>query len=226
MADFTCRLAWLPLYAVGLFSTLLLIVDAELHVPGLLTRQFPFTRVREADINIGLTLSVHQSANGDDRCSVLMPTNVLWSWTMQFAVKQINTRHDLLPNITIGFVHVDDCFSALKCLEGSVYFVKDSCNGGTGSGNCSISDSSADSLFQSYDVVGIIGPLDSGTSVKVSPYLGTFQVPQLAIYATANALSDKSQYPYFMRLVPAESGQQHVLLEVISTYQFAVSSCS
>ena len=36
----------------------------------------------------------------------------------------------------------------------------------------------------------------------------------MAVYATANALSDKTQYPFFMRLVPPESGQQQMILEV------------
>jgi hypothetical protein len=205
----SCCYLRLRLYAVGLFSTLYLSVDAELRVPGLLDRQFPFSRVREADVNIGLILSAHQSADGDSRCGVVMPSNVLWSWAMQFAVEQINARNDLLPNVTLGFVQLDDCFSALKALEVSVYFVEDDC-----AENCNANNGSVNSFYQSYNVAGIIGPLDSGTSVTISPYLGTFDVPQMAIYATANALSDKAKYPYFMRLVPPESGQQHMLLEV------------
>jgi hypothetical protein len=199
----------LQLFVMGLFSTLYSDVDAELRVPGLLRRQFAFSRVSEADVNIGLTLSVHQSADDDDRCGIVMPSYVLWSWAMQFAVEQINARNDLLPNVTLGFVQMDDCYNALKSLEVSVYFVEDDC-----AENCNINNGSSSPFYRSYNVAGIIGPLDSGTSVTISPYLGTLYVPQLAIYATANALSDKAKYPFFMRLVPPESGQQQTLLQV------------
>jgi Receptor family ligand binding region len=200
------------MYSILLFLQLVVVgVDTELYVPGLVDRQYPVSRVQEADVNVGFVVSIHQTADNDSRCAILMPSGVLQSLAMQFAVQEINARQDLLPNVTLGFVHVDDCWDSLRALQASVYFIEDYC---TGSSRCNVSGAGVDSL-ESFHVVGIIGPEDSGTSVTISPFLGTFEIPQMAVYATANALSDKAKYPFFMRLVPAESGQQHMLLEVM-----------
>jgi hypothetical protein len=219
MSPSYCGPVWIGLLALGLHSTLpVIVVDAELQVPGLLDRMYPISRVREADVNVGLIVSIHQTAASDARCDDLRPGGVIQALAMQFAVDEINERDDLMPNVTLGFVQLDDCWDSLKALEASVYFVKDNCGGGGGYGgnvaSHNVSSGDTNSFFQSYEVIGIIGPEDSETSITISPYLGTFRIPHMAVYATANSLSDKARFPYFMRLVPAESGQQQMLLEV------------
>jgi hypothetical protein len=145
-----------------------------------------------------------------------MPSNVLRSWAMDFAVNEVNRRQDLLPNVTIGFVQMDDCYNALKALEVAIYFVKDYCtsSNNTDSGCLGNSCGNDSVRFQSYDVVGVIGPSNSVISAVVTPYLGTFHVPVMSLYATANSFSDKATYPYFMRLVPPDKGQELMQLEV------------
>lgn len=203
-----------------LLSTLHVVVDAELHVPGLLQRNYSFSRVREADINIGLFISIHRlDANG--WCTSLAPSNVLRSWAMEFAIDEVNRRQDLLPNVTVGFVQMDDCYNGLTALDVAIYFVKDDCGTTSNenistccSNSCSNENGNGSISFKSYDVVGVLGPTTSGISVLVAPYLGTFHVPVMSLYATANSLSDKTIYPYFLRLVPADEGQELMQLEV------------
>jgi len=185
--------------------------DARLLVPTLPNRSFPFSRVREADVNIGLLSSVHQLTGGG-QCTTFRQIGALRAWTFEFAIDQVNDRADLLPNITLGFVEMDDCYDALKALEVSVYFVEDNCESGNSSCVGSVGDD--DVRFRSYDVVGVVGPSTSGISVVVAPFLGTLQVPVMGLYATANALSDKTQYPYFVRLVPPDLGQERMLIQV------------
>jgi hypothetical protein len=184
-------------------------VDAALHVPGLLERSHAYSRVREGDINIGMLISVHDSANG--QCTDLLSFGVIGSYVMEFAIDEVNARSDLLPNITLGFVQLDDCWNDLKALEVSISLVKNYDD--TYSGNKKFNDRRR-SPFQSYDVVGVLGPLDSPMSMAVSQFLGAFQIPMLAFGATNNALSDKVEYPYFMRLAPPDIKQEQIQLEV------------
>jgi hypothetical protein len=190
--------------------------DAALRVPGLLERDHAFVRVREGDISIGLLASVHET--NDNRCSDVQPSGVIRAWAMEYAVDQVNARLDLLPNITLGFVQMDDCWNDLKALEVAVYFAaNDECPGSM-SGDCNSGASDRDcTLYRSYHVVGVLGPSNSAMSMAVSQFFGTFHIPVLSLYATNNALSDKTEYPYFMRLVPPNIRQEQLVLEVCLT---------
>lgn len=202
--------------ALMLSSLSLAIIDATLEVPALLERQYPFSRVRQGDLNIGLLNSIHDA--GDTAgCTALMPGGVLGDRMMEFVVDQINDRNDLLPNVTIGFIQTDDCWNAAKALEVAVYFVEDSCDEVEGSckaGSFNSGSNGGDWPIGSKDVVGIIGPYTSSIAVAVAPFLGIFRVPVLGLRATANALSDKSKYPFFMRLVPTETVYERTVLQV------------
>ena len=188
-------------------------VEGELIVPGLLVRPYPFSFVSERDINLGLLANIHV-LDGNGKCSIISPSGMLGSLSMRLAVEHINERNDILPNVTLGYVQMDTCSDPLKALEVSVYFVKDKKN--TTLTNCRdcVFNSSYDSRFQSYDVIGPIGPSNSAQSVVVSPFMGTFRIPVMAISATANSLSDKMIYPYFLRLMPNEHGFLNMLLKV------------
>ena len=176
-------------------------VYSELVVPGLLNRAHPFSYVREADINIGLMIPIHRPGI-TGRCTELVQYGVVWSLLMQYAVDSINNRKDLLPNITLGFVNVDECYHPLKALEAAIYFVKDRC------------DMCSDQPLESHAVVGVLGPQTSSASALVAPFIGTFHLPLVSIYATANSFSDKAQYPYFMRMAPPETAQELALVKV------------
>lgn len=115
-------------------------------------------------------------------------------------------------------IQLDDYWDSLKGLEVAIYFVKDHCDGQSDSRCDSLTlnetDAGGGTYPRSFDVVGVIGPSNSGISTSVAKYLGTFKLSLMSLYATANALSDKSQYPYFMRLVPPDYGEERTLIEV------------
>jgi ABC-type branched-subunit amino acid transport system substrate-binding protein len=67
---------------------------------------------------------------------------------------------------------------------------------------------------RSFDVAGVIGPLLSTVAVAVSQVLSVFHIPVLGLKSTANTLSDKTQYPYFMRIVPPDLAEERAMLEV------------
>lgn len=61
----------------------------------------------------------------------------------------------------------------------------------------------------------MVGPSISTLVVAVAKVLGTFQIPVIGLVATANTLSDKTEYPYTMRMEVTDLAVERALLEVI-----------
>jgi len=208
------------LHVLFFCSVAFLVVPTQsvLRVPGLLNRK-NYAYTREADVNIGHLVSIYQLNDHGD-CSELKPNRIAIYKAIDYAIDEINQRRDILPNITVGFVQLMDCNDDLKALEVAVYLVPDESCDGRSKHQCGSLVANADNLtngldnIQPFNVVGIVGPVNSVISVAVSKLLGTFQLPVVATYATANELSDKTKYPYFMRLVPPDLAEEKTIIEV------------
>lgn len=179
--------------------------------PGLGNRT-QFVYIRDGDVSIGHMVSIH-TMDDKQQCTKLIPLEVLRSKAVEFAIDQINKREDLLPNITVGFVQLDDCFNDLKALEVAIYLINNELDDGRQLNN-SYQRPTTDSNTLYSTMVGVLGLLTSFTSISVSQYLGTFHVPVMSVLATVNELSDKMKYPYFMRLVPPDINEARVMIEV------------
>lgn len=70
---------------------------------------------------------------------------------------------------------------------------------------------------RSFEVVGIVGPLISTLLVAVAQVFCSFKIPVMGLYASVNTVSDKTRYPYVMRMVQPDLAQERALLEVIAT---------
>lgn len=189
----------------------------EYIIPGLRDRNnFHFSR--EGDIKIAHFASVHeQDSNG--RCSKLLTAGVVQSEVLKFAIVMVNNRSDLLPNITLGFHSLDDCWNGQKALEVSVYLVhnfmrREGVAEDTNGTNCPKANGQGQGEWPVPSIAGALGPSNSPMSVSVAPYFGVFDVPVMSLYATSDDLSDKTRYEYFLRLVPPDSFQERTLLEI------------
>ena len=70
--------------------------------------------------------------------------------------------------------------------------------------------------YDHYDVVGVISPTRSDTSIAVSYLLGPAKIPQLSVSANSDELSNTQLHPYFLRLVPPASQEVTAILEFIA----------
>ncbi len=78
------------------------------------------------DINIGLLLPIHGAGVGEFCGSQLYSVDRVKAVEgFVYAVNEINSRLDLLPNITLGFVVFDDCHRDVTALARSTQFVPD-----------------------------------------------------------------------------------------------------
>jgi Receptor family ligand binding region len=186
-----------------------------LQVPDGLMMRKQFAYVSNADVNIGHYVNMHV-LDGNGQCTILSRKSLAVYKALEFAVSQINQQQDLLPNVTLGFVQLDDCLNALKALEVTPYFIPKKESDPQARPRCEVltGETAGGGMVEPYDVVGVLGPYTSIASVAVAQILGTFKIPVVSTYATANSLSDKSQYPYFLRLVPSDTTLAKTIIEV------------
>ncbi|MHA2030172.1 MAG: ABC transporter substrate-binding protein [Candidatus Kariarchaeaceae archaeon] len=110
--------------------------------------------------------------------------------TFRMAVNEINHRSDILPN------------TVLK------YEIRD-----TGT-NPVIGATVAQQLADA-DVFGVVGAASSSVSMAAAQVLEVAKIPQISYSSTNPALSNKTDYPYFLRVVGPDSLQARALAHII-----------
>ncbi|XP_029441441.1 extracellular calcium-sensing receptor-like [Rhinatrema bivittatum] len=109
-----------------------------------------------------------------------------------FAIEEINQNQHLLPNNTLGFHFMDSCSSELVALQHTLLLL-----------------SGENQTFLNYKceahltVAGIIGELYSSVSEVMARILGVYKIPQISFLSEHPMLSDKLQFPSFLRTYPA-----------------------
>ncbi|XP_072895162.1 extracellular calcium-sensing receptor-like [Hemitrygon akajei] len=125
---------------------------------------------------------------------------------MIFAIEEINRNEKLLPGITLGYEIYDDCSSttiateaALELINGEKSNEYPECRG-------------------SSKVAAIIGCDKSTHSIVTARAIGSFGVPLISYYSTCSCLSDKREYPTFLRTIPSDQYQSKLLAELVRTF--------
>lgn len=78
---------------------------------------------------------------------------------------------------------------------------------------------SSETLFKPlphYDVVGVLGPQASTSTIYMSSLLSVVRLPTISYMATSDELSNKFYHPYLLRLVPPDKHQVQGMLTFIA----------
>ncbi|XP_043919409.1 extracellular calcium-sensing receptor-like [Protopterus annectens] len=110
---------------------------------------------------------------------------------MVFAIHEINQNKKLLPNITLGFRIHDSCYAESRATWGTLSLLSGTQIPVPGY------------VCKSHPLLaGIIGELMSTLSISVARILGIYNFPQISHGSVISSLSDKIQFPSFLRTVP------------------------
>ncbi|XP_072895163.1 extracellular calcium-sensing receptor-like [Hemitrygon akajei] len=139
--------------------------------------------------------------------TVFEVVNFRLAQTMVFAIEEINQNENLLPGITLGYQIHDDCSSsaiaskaALALINGDEKSVQyPQCRG-------------------SSNVPAIVGCAMSTNSIATARTIGSFGIPLVSYYSTCFCLSDKREYPTFVRTIPSDQYQSKILAELVRTF--------
>ncbi|XP_056425693.1 extracellular calcium-sensing receptor-like [Hyla sarda] len=124
--------------------------------------------------------------------------------TIRFAMKEINNDPNLLPNMTLGFQILDSCRVLQKELEGTLWMI-------TGQ-NKAIPNYQC---LKRNQLAAFIGFTTSTYSILMAHILKVLRYPQVSHVSSSSLLSDKTQFPFFLRTAPSDSFQSKGLAQLL-----------
>lgn len=124
------------------------------------------------------------------------------------AIEKINKDPTFLPGITLGFEIRATAGDVNMALEQSIKYVS--------SRTLTIGNNSNTIL----GISGVIGAGFSSVSTSVARLLRLFRIPQISYASTADVLSDKSTFDYFLRTVPPDSNQARALVDIVEQFDW------
>ena len=183
-------------------------------VPGL--RSTGYKMIQKGDIDLAgfFPIGTYSSVKpcGDSVNLRLLVT----AEAMVYAIDKVNQRSDLLPNISLGYVILDDCKKESTALGRALHLIP-----AFKEKNHPCVD---EGYFPFYDVVGIVGGMTSSLSVAIAQFSSVFQIPQISPISTSDVLSNKEEYPYFMRVMPPDKHQTEAIIQLISHFNWTYIS--
>ncbi|XP_059379015.1 taste receptor type 1 member 1-like [Carassius carassius] len=123
---------------------------------------------------------------------------------MRFAVEEINYSTTLLPNVSLGYEIFDYC-SNIKNINSVLSFM---------SRNGSIKPKEILNNYQPK-VVALTGPFGSTRTITIAPLITMDLIPMVNYGAASYALSNKLQYPSFVRTVPSNKDMIEMIIHII-----------
>ncbi|XP_017564482.2 extracellular calcium-sensing receptor-like [Pygocentrus nattereri] len=129
---------------------------------------------------------------------------------MEFTIHEINNRTDLLPGITLGYQIHDSCAEVPMAIKIAFQFTNGVEPFFNYTDSCSKTAAAA--------VPALVGETASTPSISMARILGLFGIPQVSHYATCACLSDKRQYPAFLRTVPSDHHQAAALARMVKHF--------
>ncbi|XP_075715688.1 extracellular calcium-sensing receptor-like [Rhinoderma darwinii] len=117
---------------------------------------------------------------------------------------EINNNPNILPNITLGFQIYDSCRVLQKELEGTFWMI-------TG-------QKRAIPNYQCQKrnrLAAFIGYTTSTFSILMAHILRVIRYPQISHVSTSSILSDRTQFPFFLRTAPSDAFQSKGLAQLL-----------
>ena len=193
-------------------------VDATYNFPGVDDQK----SVKQGDINIGVITTVYDydaMSPCSDHINKLAMQRVQ---AVISATQRINANSRLLANVTLGYVILDACAKDSTALALAIGHLLPS-----DGRNQSVCPADRDDVV---DVVGIVGPPTSGSSIAVANLMSLVGTPVLSPTATSDELSDRVRFPTFLRMIPPDMHQAAAMISVLRmlnwTYVSLVYSAS
>uniref|UniRef100_A0A8C5HTG4 Extracellular calcium-sensing receptor-like n=1 Tax=Gouania willdenowi TaxID=441366 RepID=A0A8C5HTG4_GOUWI len=174
---------------------------------------------KNGDIILGGLFSLHDTVVEPSLSFTAMPAptqctrfnfrTFRWMQTMIFAIEEINRDGTLLPNITLGYKIYDSCSTPHHALKAAMELL------GNEKGR-EVAGFSGSVCHGTVPVV--IGDGGSTQSLVVARILGVFHIPQVSYFSSCACLSDKNEFPAFLRTMPSDFFQVDALVQLVKHF--------
>ncbi|VDK85939.1 unnamed protein product [Litomosoides sigmodontis] len=163
------------------------------------------------DVQIGALFPLHYQITGTEACGRIWEQYGIQR--MEIALSTVSELNSFLP-FRLGISIRDSCWTDRIAMEQSIAFLRESVS------QCSSCKSEEGCQKKTAPVVAIVGPAKSSTTIAVQNLLQVFHIPQIGYGATTADLSDKEQYGYFMRVVPADTWQAKLVIAMLEHFNW------
>ncbi|KAK9405385.1 type-2 vomeronasal receptor [Crotalus adamanteus] len=174
---------------------------------------------RPGDISIGGIISAtktrfqllrfHKSPSS--QLSGILMSQYWKTLSFLFAIQDINQDSSLLPNMTLGYNIYDNYFSAQMTSEALLDLLSD---GETNVPNYSCG--------RQRNTVAVLEGAETGISTQISTMLGTYKIPQISYGFAFQILRDKTQFPFFYPMLPAEGVQYPGMVRLLLHFKWTL----
>ncbi|XP_028681587.2 extracellular calcium-sensing receptor [Erpetoichthys calabaricus] len=182
---------------LGLFDLPGLESDGDIVIGGLFPVHF-----KESETNLSFDIRPTTT-----KCESFDFRAFRWVQTMIFAIEEINKNPTLLPGVTLGYKIIDTCDNIHNGLQGALKLV-----------NGKDETSSLNHCNASNAVPAIIGLASSSPTRAIAHTIGPFGIPVVSYFATCAYLTDKKEFPTFLRTVPSDLFQVRALVQLITHF--------
>ncbi|KAM5191991.1 vomeronasal type-2 receptor 26-like [Mantella aurantiaca] len=121
-----------------------------------------------------------------------------------FAIDELNSSPDSLPNMTLGYHVYDSCGHVNKAIKDVLQIL---------SGHTK--EAPNYSCMERGTVAGFIGDLKSDTTLQMAQLLNLYGYTQISYGARDTLLSDRKMYPNFFRTVPDDEMQYVAIVKLL-----------
>ncbi|XP_029435552.1 extracellular calcium-sensing receptor-like [Rhinatrema bivittatum] len=142
--------------------------------------------------------------NAKKQFSEFIERRYRWALSLAFALDEINHNQILLPNVTLGFLIYDSCLALERTIKCTLWILTEK-GGCVPNYHCQIPSSLA----------AIIGETGSTKSMSMATLLGLYRYPQVSYFASSPLLSDKNQFPSFLRTIPSDTVQAQGMAQMV-----------
>uniref|UniRef100_A0A3Q1J1I2 G-protein coupled receptors family 3 profile domain-containing protein n=1 Tax=Anabas testudineus TaxID=64144 RepID=A0A3Q1J1I2_ANATE len=126
--------------------------------------------------------------------------------TLIFAINEINTNPEMLPNVKLGYKIYDNC-GTMDILRAALALVS-GLKGEISDNNCT----------ESETVHAILGHSGSAPTIAFEQVVARFQIPVISHFATCACLSNRKEYPTFFRTIPSDYYQSRALAKLVKYF--------
>ena len=151
-----------------------------------------------------------------ENCYRMNLFGLMWVEAMLFAIEEINNSSEILPNVTLGYDIRDSANEVQFAMSAALDF--------SSGGEQYSKDSHTNKTCSNSSIVAVIGGAGSKISKAVGYILGVSSIPQISYSSTSPSLSNKANFPSFLRTIPPDHVQAQVMADIVSFYNWTYVS--
>lgn len=142
---------------------------------------------------------------------------ITWVEAFAFAVRQVNNNPKILPGIQVGYDVRNSCNKESIALQNVLDFMLDISV--IQSGN-ETTNTRCGCVSRRNRIIAVVGGASSSISTSVSNVLGADNMPQISYSSTSVTLSNKYNYPNFLRTLPSDIYQAKAMVAMLKEFRW------